>query len=64
MKRKVFFPERSVQHIDQVVQVLKSTIPKMGLKHVKKTLNPDDLITSSETRNKMQAIKRIKSNLC
>ena len=56
-----FFPQRSEQHINQVVQVSKSIVANIVLKHVKKTLNPDDKITGSEIRNEMQDIRREKS---
>ena len=50
-KEKSIFPERSVQHTDQVVP--NSMVPKIVLEHVKKTLSLDDLITRSKTRNKI-----------
>ena len=43
------FQERSVQHIDQVVQVPKFIVPKIVSEHVQETLNADDPITRSKT---------------
>ena len=48
LKEKSIFPERSVQDIDQVVQVPKSIVPKIVSEHVKKILNPDDPVTRSK----------------
>ena len=54
------FPDRSVQHVDQVFQVPKSIVPEIISGHVKKTLSLHDPITRSKIRNEMQDIRREK----
>ena len=61
LKEKSISPERLVQHIDQVVQIPKSIVPKVVSEHVKKTLDPDDQLTRSKIRNDMQDIRRKKT---
>ena len=60
LKEKSIFPERSVKHRDQVVQVPKFIVPKIVSEHVKKTLSLDNPIIKSKTRNEMQDIRREK----